>query len=180
MAKPALMALDGGDPRLSAEEGTFAGQGMVAYTRPQMRALHDPSVSFEEYFFHAQQTRAEEDQDNLQDNQKISIMSVIFPAKSGKGAGGTDGRRKSLVPHVNTSEKSQRATISDEEWANASRAVRTASKGAVFYLITTDILGPFGLPVSTKLLRPVITVICRAFQTIMAVDVQKLEMSTDG
>jgi len=33
--------------------------------------------------------------------------------------------------------------ISDEEWVTASRAARTATWGAVFYLITTDILGPF-------------------------------------
>jgi hypothetical protein len=36
-------------------------------------------------------------------------------------------------------------TITDEEWTNASRALRTATRGAIFYLITTDILGPFGL-----------------------------------
>lgn len=38
-----------------------------------------------------------------------------------------------------------RLEISDEEWTNASRAFRTASWGACFYLITTDILGPYGV-----------------------------------
>src|SRR5690349_15423221 len=33
--------------------------------------------------------------------------------------------------------------ITDEEWINASRAARTATWGAIFYLIATDILGPF-------------------------------------
>lgn len=33
--------------------------------------------------------------------------------------------------------------VSDEEWVQASRAARTATWSAVFYLITTDILGPF-------------------------------------
>lgn len=33
--------------------------------------------------------------------------------------------------------------ISDKERLQASRAVRTATWGAVFYLITTDILGPY-------------------------------------
>lgn len=36
--------------------------------------------------------------------------------------------------------------ISDEEWTRASRAVRTASWSAVFYLLTMDILGPFSVP----------------------------------
>ena len=36
--------------------------------------------------------------------------------------------------------------ILDEEWIRASRAVRTASWSAVFYLLTMDILGPFSVP----------------------------------
>ncbi|KAL9055933.1 MAG: hypothetical protein Q9162_003229 [Coniocarpon cinnabarinum] len=111
-----------------------------------MRALHDRSIMFEEYYHYAQHARAEEEESRLANDEKRGILSTIFPAKSGKGAGGVDGRRQSLVPQVNTSASEKRATVSDEEWANASRAVRTASKGAVFYLITTDILGPYGLP----------------------------------
>jgi hypothetical protein len=40
----------------------------------------------------------------------------------------------------------ERLEISDDEWTNASRAVRTATWAAIFYLITTDILGPFNVP----------------------------------
>ena len=36
--------------------------------------------------------------------------------------------------------------ILDEEWIRASRAARTASWSAVFYLLTMDILGPFYVP----------------------------------
>ena len=36
--------------------------------------------------------------------------------------------------------------VSEAEWKNASRAVRTAGWSSVFYLITTDILGPFSTP----------------------------------
>lgn len=36
--------------------------------------------------------------------------------------------------------------VANSEWAQASRAARTASWGAVFYLITTDILGPSSVP----------------------------------
>ncbi|OBR11308.1 transmembrane amino acid transporter [Colletotrichum higginsianum IMI 349063] len=38
------------------------------------------------------------------------------------------------------------AAVTPEEWKRASRAMRTASWGAIFYLITTDILGPFSTP----------------------------------
>jgi hypothetical protein len=37
-------------------------------------------------------------------------------------------------------------TQDEEERANASRALRLASWASVFYLITTDILGPFNAP----------------------------------
>lgn len=36
--------------------------------------------------------------------------------------------------------------VTEAEWKNASRAVRTAGWSSVFYLITTDILGPFSTP----------------------------------
>lgn len=143
------MALDGGDPRLADKEGEFAGQGIVAYTRPQMRKLHDPSITFEEYHYFAQQTRAEEEvYHSMHGNaQTKGILSTIIPNKSSKGVEVTEAQRNSsLIPDVNLSNPDRRASVTDEEWTNASRAVRTATAGAVFYLITTDILGPFGLP----------------------------------
>lgn len=36
--------------------------------------------------------------------------------------------------------------ITDDEWYNAQRSVRTATWGSIFYLITTDILGPYSVP----------------------------------
>lgn len=145
MAKVGGLALDGGDPRLSADEGTFGGQGVVAYTRPQMRALHDPNVSFEEYHYYAEQTRAEQDAIVAPKGGSRNLLLMLTP----KGPAQDDGyekRRASLVPAVNISNQERRATISDEEWTNASRSIRIATAGAIFYLITTDILGPFSLP----------------------------------
>ena len=58
-------------------------------------------------------------------------------------------RRKSLTSpaHDNAHGSGIDTTvISDSEWLAASRAARTATWGAVFYLITTDILGPFSVP----------------------------------
>lgn len=37
-------------------------------------------------------------------------------------------------------------TVSEEEWKTAARALRTASWGSIFFLITTDILGWSGCP----------------------------------
>ena len=149
MAKVGTMALDGGDPRLGGHEGEFAGQGIIAYTRPQMRALHDPSIQFEEYWYYSRQTRAEEDAYRANDaaTAPSGILSTIFPTKSGTGNVVANGEKSAeLVPSTNISDPTRRASVTDEEWTNASRAVRTATAGAVFYLITTDILGPFGLP----------------------------------
>lgn len=106
---------------------------------PRLRALHDSNVSFHEYQYYARLTRQE--QDNLP------------PAKAGKNflAYLIPNLQKSPATEVervdlNTSNPEMRKHITDEEWENASRALRTATAGAIFYLITTDILGPFGLP----------------------------------
>ena len=142
----ANMALDGGDPRLSVDEGAFGGQGIVAYTRPQMRALHDPNVTFEEYHYYAGLTRAEEDGNVVPKDETRGFLSTVIPGKFGKPVVTDEKRRASMVPNVNISDPDRRASVTDEEWTNAARAMRTATAGAVFFLITTDILGPFGLP----------------------------------
>lgn len=144
MAQMGGFALDGGDPRLMHDDAKGpAGEASMAYTAPQQRKMHDSSVSFEEYNYFAQKTRVYENSAALP--PRNGIVSVIFPSKSGKE------RRDSSSPlpektHRNLSVPEVRAHISDEEWINASRALRTATTSAVFYLITTDILGPFGLP----------------------------------
>jgi hypothetical protein len=143
MSNMANLALDGGDPRLAGTDGKIAGQGVVSYTRPQMRALHDPTVSFEEYHYYANQSRAIENAEVVPKRQNRGFLSTIIPDI---GQSTDEKRRASLVPGVNVSDRDQHATVTDEEWINASRAVRTATAGAIFYLITTDILGPFGLP----------------------------------
>lgn len=143
------MALDGGDPRLADKEGEFAGQGIVSYTRPQMRALHDNSITFEEYHYYALQSRAEEDSNHRMvriGNGTRGLLSTIIPSKGLSSETSDEKRHDSTIPTENLSVPERRASVTDEEWTNASRAVRTATASAVFFLITTDILGPFGLP----------------------------------
>ncbi len=146
MAQMANLALDGGDPRLSVDEGKGPyGMSGMAYTRPEMRKLHDSSITFEEYHYYAEKTRAEEDAAATGPTQ--GMLSMILPSKTDKGVNRVGEKRASVIAEKsNPSSPDNRAEISDEEWTNANRALRTASWGAIFYLITTDILGPFGLP----------------------------------
>lgn len=148
MSAPGNFAADGGDPRLSD-----AGLGQMNLMRPQMRKLHDPTVSFEEYLYYASLTRAAEDADvgSIDTGERTGILATIFPSKAGKGNMVNNGRALSQGSDpekrdTNTSKRANRMSISDDEWINASRAMRTATWSSVFYLITTDILGPFGVP----------------------------------
>lgn len=148
MAAPGNLVLDGGDPRLpdyQLDDKTLmnSNSGNSRAIKPQRRKIHDPNISFEEYHYYAQQTRAEEVNSPPSGNE-TKLWSLIIPSKSDGGVkhATADENKKSQV----MSTADARATISDEEWTNASRAMRTATRGAIFYLITTDILGPFGLP----------------------------------
>lgn len=147
MSQLGSLALDGGDPRLHTKErekiDVFAANEMSTGTRPQHRNLHDSSVTFEEYHHYAQLTRAEEDSFG---GRETGILSIVFPSKSDGGVQQMTSNVSKDASTINYADKSNRMTITDEEWTNASRALRTATRGAIFYLITTDILGPFGLP----------------------------------
>ncbi|KAJ5381614.1 uncharacterized protein N7496_004042 [Penicillium cataractarum] len=147
MSKLGSLALDGGDPRLHTKEreriDVLTANEMSSGTRPQHRNLHDPTVTFEEYHHYAQLTRAEEDSLG---GRETGILSIVFPSKSDGGVQQMTSNVSKDASAINYSDKANRMTITDEEWTNASRALRTATRGAIFYLITTDILGPFGLP----------------------------------
>lgn len=115
------------------------GQMMSTYIKPQARAVHDSSVTFEEYYFYAQRTREEE---KHLDSPVLNWREIILRKK----AKHPDAPANEVhLTADNFANRSHRAEITDEEWTNASRAYRTASWGACFYLITTDILGPYGV-----------------------------------
>ena len=61
------------------------------------------------------------------------------------GDSSSDGMPEKMPDSVNFAREDARMAISDTEWTNANRAFRTATWAACFYLITTDILGPFGI-----------------------------------
>lgn len=160
----AALAADGGDPRMS--ETVIRDE--AGPNAPVSRLLHDPSVAFEEYLYYAEQTRAEEAESARTEEPSTGIWQVIFPTKSGAGVkakptspDGSDSNsgdeKKDPTPH-----RSNRIDITDTEWTNASRAVRTASGAACFYLITTDILGPFGIGYVTAPTHPQIHILILA------------------
>lgn len=125
--------------------------------RPQQRRLHDPEVYFEEYQYYAKLTR-EAEEVAVKLAPPASLLSTIFPAAKRRGVTDSTARTgsvdmteaidptKTVAGTLNLSKREDRSTISDQEWVNASRAVRTATAAGCFYLITTDILGPLGLP----------------------------------
>lgn len=112
-----------------------------SFIKPQVRRLHDPAVTFEEYHYYARRTREEEKHFESPKLRWREIINRSTNKDAPQIDAGTDGK----VPKDNFADKENRLHITDEEWTNASRAMRTASWGAAFYLITTDILGPYGV-----------------------------------
>jgi hypothetical protein len=150
-ATGSALASDGGDPRMNNPMTR-----MDSLIIPHSRLLHDKSVTFEEYYYYAQLTRVEEREAAKTETATVGIWQVIFPTKSGSGVKPISekptARLENLHNEDSTEEKpeapppdSERSSITEAEWTNASRAMRTASGAACFYLITTDILGPFGI-----------------------------------
>ncbi|PCH34695.1 amino acid transporter [Wolfiporia cocos MD-104 SS10] len=109
-----------GDPRLEREEN---GHDFLEPVQD-----HQGKVTFEEYLAAAKRQR--EYEENEHKGISPSPDSVSTNEKSSKAA-----------------EVQESALTAEEmERINARRALRSASWAAVFYLITTDILGPFNAP----------------------------------
>ena len=123
------------------EGGINRGTQQVSnsYIKPQLRKSHDPDVKFEEYHYYAQRTRAEELK-LLKTSTNWMNLIMRKDANNANSNGSSDNKVPSEQDLANRTNKLE---ITDEEWTNASRAFRTASTGACFYLITTDVLGPF-------------------------------------
>ncbi|KAJ6115202.1 Amino acid transporter transmembrane [Penicillium sp. IBT 16267x] len=106
--------------------------------KPQAREPYDSAVSFEEYNYYAHKTRAEQE---LLEPPVLNVRQW-FRKSSENDASNQDVT--TTLTEDDFTNRARRLEITDEEWTNASRAFRSASWGACFYLITTDILGPYG------------------------------------
>lgn len=107
-----------GDEKL----GDYQPTTEPTHIRPSQRKVHDSDITFEEYHFYAQRTREEQ----RQAEAPVWQWRTVFRKKS---ADSTE-QSKSPPPAPTGS------IVTEDEWANASRAFRTASWGAVFYLVS--------------------------------------------
>lgn len=92
--------------------------------KPQAREPYDPTVTFEEYSFYAQRTRAEE---LTLESPTLNLRHVLG------GKRGAQDHDHQITTHLTASDfthRERRIMITDEEWTNASRAFRSASWGA--------------------------------------------------
>lgn len=96
------------------------------YIKPQARAPHDPNVAFEEYHYYAQKTREEEDS---LESPKLNLRQLVSLKKNPQDSSVGENPTVTLTEKDYASVEN-RLEISDEEWTNASRALRTTSWGA--------------------------------------------------
>lgn len=145
------------DPRLGKEaevigtsaDDTSSAPPAYATTTEGQYVGHNSNISFEEYLYYADWTRSYEKTLSTSGRGMASFKSIL----SGKG---NKQVTEEVVPTPVAAPPATAAdaegtmqsfgVISDYEWHHASRAARSATWGAVFYLITTDILGPFSVP----------------------------------
>ncbi|KAL6819070.1 transmembrane amino acid transporter domain-containing protein [Trichoderma camerunense] len=114
----------------------------------------DPTVTFEEYQYWAKIEREEEYQANLEFKAEHGPRTVksVFLGRFSKGihhenkkkaeaAAAAENSGTASPDEKNGVTATNAGLPTEAEWKQASRAMRTASWGTMFYLITTDILG---------------------------------------
>ena len=119
--------------RSDNEKSTPSPPAARSYFPPSERKVHDSSVTFEEYYYYAQRTREEQRQLQAPQWQWRTVFS----------------RKKTADPveEEHKFEPTAGRVITEEEWSNASRAFRTASWGAIFYLVSSFSQTQFALMV---------------------------------
>jgi hypothetical protein len=134
-------------------------------TAYQIHQSMDPTILFEEYLHYAKITRRKEREAEKALKQKWSFKRMIKNRFStGKSSPGTEVAVQQSA--TGDSEKHEETTVesgvpfdafnnliyshpshvSDAEWKALSWGVRTVGWSTCFYLITSDIIGPFGIP----------------------------------
>lgn len=115
--------------------------------------IHDPTISLEEYMYYASITRTLESQYELEPSVLRNVLGKLGKKKSRVVvdpvtmiAAENDKEVEESKVQVSDVPSTRPLAVSDEEWDQASRAVRTATWSAVFYLVTADIMGPYSAP----------------------------------
>ncbi|PWY86643.1 hypothetical protein BO70DRAFT_333027 [Aspergillus heteromorphus CBS 117.55] len=125
----------------------------------------DTSITFENYHYWANRSR-EVEKEIRTDNQGLQRLGKVLigrkveeedtsaqPTGAGENSSGKELSEKTPAEDSNSAsdqndktDKVDKWGISETEWEQAQRAGRTATWGSIFYLITTDILGPSSVP----------------------------------
>ncbi|KAL8773485.1 MAG: hypothetical protein Q9209_001589 [Squamulea sp. 1 TL-2023] len=112
--------------------------------QPSASRLHDPNVTFEEYYYYARISRAHPSESlDVQSTASTSWISRFIRYNKSVVSSKDDITAVNKKSSDGSPTTQSWHNVSDEERLQASRALRTATWGAVFYLITTDILGPY-------------------------------------
>ena len=135
-----IIAGDGVDPRLG-EKADVIGQPDIR--QPSAMKLYDPKITFEEYYYYAQLSRnhpSEAPDATSKASTPLTLKNNPFKRRTTSTHDSFDVNEKgsdssNAVQHWHN--------VSEEDYVQASRALRTAAWGSVFFLIITDILGPF-------------------------------------
>ncbi|RAL10188.1 uncharacterized protein BO97DRAFT_416218 [Aspergillus homomorphus CBS 101889] len=142
---------------------TDVQEGKVVERVWGLEARLDPNVSFEEFTYWAKVEREMEEEENRQYVEEQGPLTVkkLIKGRFSKGIHHENRKKQERREHenaqnlnesssgektgatltTNDGSSSRSNAVSDEEWRTAARALRTASWGTIFYMITTDILG---------------------------------------
>jgi hypothetical protein len=156
---PSAIAVTTDDPVLRANSLVEENHPGMMEKHPEIRertwglaARTDPTVTFEEYRHWAAIEREIEVEENKKYREMRGPFSVAGLVKDrfSKGAhhetekhnakNGTDDKNPGAVISASSSTE-EMMRVTDAEWRQAARALRTAGWGTIFYLVTTDILG---------------------------------------
>lgn len=112
--------------------------------------IHNSLVTIEEYMYYADISRKLEETKDPEKSligdfiEKLFRKQTADPAPVAHGIETTNEKEK----NAQMADVGVRSVtiVSNEEWDQASRAGRTATWSAVFFLVTTDIMGPYSVP----------------------------------
>lgn len=118
----------------------------------------DPSITFENYHYWANRSR-EAEKFIRTDQAGFAGIGKLLLNRKGKNEESTEPVEAAPVTETEksvdldtktaaprTDEPTDKYGVTETEWEQAQRAARTATWGSIFYLITTDILGPTNVP----------------------------------
>jgi len=153
MANPAgAMAIEPiADPRANPETDDKVVEGKIMERTWGLEARVDSTVTFEEFAYWAEIERADEMERNrlyLEKRGPLSAAQVLKDRFSHGIHHEEKKERERAAQEASDSDQKNTAvvqqsdvTVTEEEWKTAARALKTASWGTIFFLITTDILG---------------------------------------